>query len=341
MLNSVKKNIKSLLDGNTIELKGVVGNSYFHLVFEDIKSPIVITFSNAGEITTEKDINDSNYRPWGFDFVRKYGLNVLSFSSFKTEGWYQSTDFSTFITTLNKYLMLFPVRYGYGGSMGGFGVSVYSKILLIDELLLINPISSLAESLVPFETRFPQGKKQDWDGEFNDGAGSNCSGYIVYDPLFNLDSNHARRYKNMVHLKVPGVGHGMPMHLNKLGILKKLFEHFISGTLTVDWFKLQVRNRRNYEGYYEWLLSEENIHLTLMRKLIIKNKYLEFKLKSVNKNRFINGIDINNIRDAAIALEKVNDIALAKKMMLIAIKARPNGKLLKQKLELYEKIEKK
>jgi hypothetical protein len=193
--------------------------------------------------------------------------------------------------------------------MGGFGASVFADVLHVDKLLLINPISTLKKDIAPFETRFKYGQSLDWGGGYNDGAKNSASGYVVFDPLFDLDSNHAKRYRHLEELKFFGVGHAMPAHLQKIGILSELFDQYISGAVDPDWFYKSIRKRRKYDHYYIWLMSDQNKHLTHLRRSIIKNYFLEYKIDRLN-GTVIQENQINAIRDAALKIDKY-DLAVA------------------------------
>ena len=119
---------------------GFIDDVYLKYSFHDVNAPLVITFSNAGEVTSLDDLQSDNYSPWGFDFVKSYNVNVLSFSSIGKANWYRSAEFHSFIKSLSKQLKVFNEKLGYGGSMGGFAVSVFSNCLGINRQLLMNPI---------------------------------------------------------------------------------------------------------------------------------------------------------------------------------------------------------
>lgn len=314
---------------------GIVGGVYVKYHFHDIKQPLVVTFSNAGEITKTADVNNSVYSPWGFDFVRSYGVNTLSFSCFNSLSWYRELEFQQFLKLLSKHLTIFNIRLGYGSSMGGFAVSAFSNCLGFTRQLLMNPISSLSTSLAPWETRFIEAQKLNWNDDFSDGAKSICESVIVYDPLFKLDSLHARRYKNSTLLKLPGVGHSIPSHLSKLGVLKFTFEAFLYNKVVVTDFHKLVRTRRYYDGYYKWMLGAQNLHLTPLRQSIIKQHQKKIPKNTHQVIKKFNDNDIDLIRDLAIKLELIN-IEEAYKLMLLAHRLRPDGTFISEKLAIYK-----
>ena len=181
------------------------------------------------------------------------------------------------------------------------------------------------------------GKTLDWEGDFSDGATSMAESVLIYDPLFNLDTAHAERYNNRIDLKIPGVGHSIPKHLQNLGLLKSIFEQFLINDINIEAFQKAVRSRRYYEDYYKWMLSKQNTHLTLRRAEVLKrHKKLVPKATIDSAQKNISEADINLIRDIALRLANKNNKD-ALEIMLLAQKFRPNGKLINQKVIEYKK----
>ena len=231
----------------------------------------------------------------------------------------------------------FPERLGYGGSMGGYGVSVFANIFRFDRVLLMNPISTLNGNLVPWEPRFPAGRSLNWESGLNDGAKMTCPGYIVYDPLHKLDRRHAERYANLVHLKFFGVGHTTPDHLVALKLLKPLFLNFVKNTIDKKQFQHDVRARRTILPYYEGMLNLRNRKLTPKRQRIIIKWQSKF-LKSETIGDIAFRIDpkyAEPLRDSAILLEK-HDLKKAHALMELAFEAK-QGPGIYRKLLLYRK----
>lgn len=315
------------------DISTVIDDIYFKYHLFDKSKPIVITFASHGSLVN-LDNAESIHSPWGFDFVKKCNLNIISFSCTKTNSWYRSNKFYTFTKSLYNILGLFPERLGYGGSMGAFGVSAFSNDLNIDRLLLLNPISTLNKKIAPWEKRF-QGyaNSLNWSHGNYDGADSNSNGFVVFDPLFGLDKKHAHRYKKLIKLKVPGVGHSMPMHLQKMNLLKPIFHKFIDKSLTATEFATLARKRRELAHYYNWMTSEQNTHLTELRKKII----LGHKKKAFAKNYSMSEEHIDLLRDAAILLE-TKDIRKSYELMKIAHELRPSGPFIKKKLDTYSQL---
>ncbi|WP_281662158.1 MULTISPECIES: hypothetical protein [Halomonadaceae] len=299
----------------------------------DKTRPVVISFAMMGSYVRgdEKDVDSS---VWSFDYILQKNLNCISFCCIDDASWYRDVDLIKWLNLIASAIRYFPERLGYGGSMGGYGVLAYSDILKMDRVLVMNPITTLSEELAPFEKRFTKAKKYlDWLGEFKDGAASTAQGYIVFDPLFEPDSLHARRL-NLKKLRFSGVGHFMPVHLQKLGILNWLFDSFVSGRVDEKKFYRDIRKRRNYLRYYDWLLSDENKYLTPKRAGVIR-MYKDFFLVKTGEKEIVAKKSIDKLRDFALEIENIS-VPKALQAMEIAKEMRPGGKVITRKIKFYK-----
>lgn len=327
---------------------GVLGTIYYKYFFSDPGLPLVITFASWGSISKQRV--SEGLDPWGYSFIKGLGYNVLSFQC--TEGninYYRDKIFIQGLDQLGSDLPDFIERLSYGGSMGGYAATAFSKPLKVNRVLAINPISSRRRDLAAWDYEAGRGLKSftfDWSGEYTDGAETSASGYVVYDPLYDLDKLHAIRYKNLSLLRVPGVGHGMPNHLLSMNMLKWLVDAFIKNDLSKDDFYRLARNRRNIKRYYQWMLSKENKKLTPMRKKILETRYLKIRqeiLLNEDTSKYKGFLrkpsqkEIDKIRNMAVILEDI-DIEAAYTLMNLAHKYRPDGLFIKNKVQEYSKI---
>ncbi|MDO6691926.1 hypothetical protein Q4574_01460 [Aliiglaciecola sp. 3_MG-2023] len=181
--------------------------------FIDINLPVVITFGQLGTSVCFDDALRGAVSPWGFEYIRSKGVNVLSFACINKPNWYRSQVFAKFLKKISLDIKCFPTRLGYGSSMGGFGVSVFANLLNINRVLLLNPISTLNSMIIPEETRFLEASTTyNWDGEYSDGANmkAGCSGQMNYATtalLHNLDiSDLDIRMPSAIYAKLPLMG---------------------------------------------------------------------------------------------------------------------------------------
>ncbi len=319
-----------------------IDNVYCKYYLCDVNKPLLITFAGAApNVLVNKIDIEISASPWGFNFIKKQNLNVISFASIESPCWYQSNIFYKFLEELAKQILIFNERLGYGTSMGGYGVSAYSNTLNLTRVLLLSPISTLDKVLVPFEKRYGIDEiSPTWKGL--DAAKINAPCYIVYDNLFRFDKKHAERYKDLIPLRLPGVGHAIAPSLLIMNIIKNLFDNFIKNKIDTKIFHIDAKKRRKIPRYYDFMMDLNKDKMTPLRKTIIL-KYRKENIQTIAppKNiiepyKVLNE-DINNLRDIAISLEKTN-IKEAYILMKLALKLRPTGGLLLHKVREYKKI---
>jgi len=268
----------------------------FHIT--DTHKPIVVSFAGAGDfIKTQR--TKLGVSPWGFEFIKKNGGNVISFAAIDVSNWYRNAKFESFLEHVTAYIADFPSRLGYGGSMGGYGVSAFSNKLRLDRVLLINPISTLNKIQVPWERRFSSAAaRYDWGSGCFDGRHVTATGYVVYDPLHKFDKWHARRYgENIKHLRVYGVGHSMARHLQSMGMLGKLYRDFVNDSIDEHDFYVNARARRYIDQYYKRQLASFNRRLTPARKEILDKHHTAIKRKRLLESLGIFDVNISPLAE--------------------------------------------
>ena len=341
----------------------IAGDNYIKWDIKiDTTIPVVFTFANADLNTPEcvsKNKPKDNYKPWGFDFIKKMGVSVVSISNIGHASWYRHPDLINALKTITNFLDVnhLDIRFGYGDSMGGFGVSAFSNMLKLKKCLLLYPISSLNTTLVPFVKGYQYGRSLNWDTPYNDGSKSNCTGVIVYDPLCRGDRLHAERYgAKYLKVRVPGLGHGCIGKLSNIGLIKRVLNDFLCDKeLLAHEYRKLAKKTRHSNGYYEGMLSHKRMTFLKKQILTINHNYeydykvVEHKIVSLVLQKKIedafflskvydypnNHADI--YRDFAIALECI-DINLSHSLMKAALKIRPNGPFIKKKILEYRKI---
>lgn len=310
--------------------------TYCKYCFFDKNKPVVITFSMMGKYVNNP--LESTDDIWGYSFLVNKKINVVSFCCIEKASWYLDDKLVEKIDNIVEILKIFPERLGYGGSMGGFGILAYYEKLNINRVLVINPITTLNDQKAPFENRYKVHRERlNWNFEFNDIAKCKMNGYIVYDPLFDLDKKHAKRVHGLQELKFTGVGHSLPLHLNRIGALSWLFQSFYNGLDPKElsfYFYKKVRKKREYSRYYKWLLSAENKYLTPKRKKVIELHYKFKKLKYGEAELVPKGA-VNKVRDYAIVSES-SDLKISYEVMKLASELRPQGSFIKKKIKFYE-----
>lgn len=214
---------------------------------------LVISFAHSSHAGHVRDLE---VPPWGYTFLRRRGAAILGVKPRRND-WYRGADIIDFFQSarFRAVLARHDRHVFYGGSMGGFAASAFASAAPGCIVIAHNPQSTLDRHKVPWEKRFLEGKRQDWTGAFADAAESVTSAsrvLISYDPFMMPDRLHGERYRgdNVHRLLVPFVGHGMPAHLQRMGILGKVFARFLEPQppSAAELARL-ARARRSYTTY--------------------------------------------------------------------------------------------
>lgn len=317
--------------GKLAKIEGhfILGEVYCKYFLFDVNKPLIFTYSNAGNCTPKNKINDISYSPWGFNFVKKNNYNVISFSPIGGPNWFRDSLFNSKLTHLAEILDIFKIKLGYGGSMGGYAAGAHANLFNFERVLLLNPISTINQELAPWENRFKYAREFNWSSDYHDGADFICPGYIVYDPLLKADSQHAKRYDDINHLRLYGVGHNMPDHLLELNMLKKLFHDFLNDSIDTAWFYKSARARKNYSKHYHWLAGNENSFRTPKRLNVIRmhqHSIIGYR-QGENDQEYI-----DMLMESAKLLESI-DIPLTIKLLKKIKEFRPAHPYVKKKLK--------
>ena len=224
--------------------------------FIDPAKPLLFTFSPAGTNYQTSDLHE-DFAPWGYRLAKKQQVNVIAFQHLGQSNWFRSRNLVFFLEQLASLLSPFKTRLGYGLSRGGFAVGAFSKLLDLDYVLLLHPVSTKNKQTAPWDTRpsTELAQQYDWQGDYHDLDLGSARGYIIYDPTNDIDRKHAKRYQQLTHLRVYGMGHGThASYLNKFGFYKQVAKDFLHHQeLDIKQFRQQTKTLRLKEDYYQSL----------------------------------------------------------------------------------------
>lgn len=234
----------------------LLGDVYVKYEFVDLSKPLLFTFSPAGTNLQEHDLTD-DFAPWGYHLAQKQNVNIIAFQHLGKSNWFRSRNLIFFLEQLSTLLSPFKSRLGYGLSRGGFAVGAFAKLLKLDQVLFFHPVSTKNTEIVPWDNRSSTELAQqfDWQSEYNDVDLGHAKGYIIYDPTNKIDRLHAKRYPQLTHLRVFGMGHGThASYLTKFGFYKQVAVDFIRHQqIDIAQFRLQTKTLRLKEEYYQSL----------------------------------------------------------------------------------------
>lgn len=201
------------------------GPYLLRMVTPGAATDLVVTFEAAN---TAIDRRNKARRGFGEEFLLGKGYAVLSVLT-ASANW--------FLPPALRYAFMRPevqaFRSGharthtYGAGMGAFGALTFADLLGASTVVALQPVSSLAADLVPWETRFAPGRALNWDGPFRDAArgfGQVGAAYAFFDPS-TPDARHVDRLAltggdRLRRIPVDDAGQAVPRSLQRRGVLE-------------------------------------------------------------------------------------------------------------------------
>ncbi|MFC3030983.1 cytosolic protein [Pseudoalteromonas fenneropenaei] len=276
--------------------------------FVDLNKPLLFTFSPAGTNVQEQDLHP-DFAPWGYRLANKQNVNIIAFQHLGVSNWFRSRNLIFFLEQLATLLAPFNSRLGYGLSRGGFAVGAFANLLKLDQVLLFHPVSTKNKALAPWDDRSSTdiAQKFDWQGDYHDLDLGKAKGYIIYDPTNRIDRKHARRYQQLTHLRVFGMGHGThATYLNKFGFYKQVAVDFmLHQQLDLFQFRQQTKTLRFKEDYYK-RLNKANRSSSHRLGLLSKAHQILLDEKEAHVQEHQAQIDIQPLIDIALKHQEEN-----------------------------------
>lgn len=215
-----------------------------------IKRPVrrlLVTFdnlSNVGDTSVERE-------PWAFKFAQDTNISHLGIMAHVSD-WYRDPVLIERMQALAKdgFFDGYDRVVFAGVSMGGFASIAFGSLVPGAHAVAINPQSTLDEGLVPWESRYENGRRQDWTLPLSDAAAL-TKGFarvnIFYDPYHDLDQAHVDRFSgDNIHIfNCRYSNHKTAVFLRKIDALKPVMQQAIFGELTEQEFYQLYRGRRD------------------------------------------------------------------------------------------------
>lgn len=209
-------------------------SSLLRIVAPPAATEIVVTFEGADQTIPRADLRRPGF---GEAFLLSKGYAVLSVLT-ESAHWYRRPDVQEALAhpDLAAFLGGFARRHSYGSSMGAFAAIAFADLLRVDNVIAMQPVSSLRADLVPWETRFRPGASLDWTGQYADacdGCATPQRVWTFFDPE-DLDAPHAERIgaatgDRFAPVPVPGAKHAVPRSLQSAGLLGQAVMQCLTG----------------------------------------------------------------------------------------------------------------
>ncbi len=188
---------------------------------------------------------------WGAKFLMPRSEDLLLVKP-TTPNWYRRPDLHRWLDENGKIFAQYDRVILMGGSMGGYGALAFAQAMRATEVLSLNPQSTLAPDLVPWENRFQTGKTEDWTSAYRDAAETLAGKvYVVADRYERLDRKHVERLGPGINFfNFPMVGHRVPEWLRQMGVLIPLSTTVIDGDDPSRMLNAAIRRRRELERWW-------------------------------------------------------------------------------------------
>ena len=218
---------------------------------------LLISFDNLSSVSE----NPVERQPWGYGFVRKAGWSHLGVMSF-VPGWYRDKTLHQYLTSLREtgFFSRFRSVTLFGTSMGAYAACAFASLVPGCKVAAFSPQSTLSKRLVPWEPRYPAGRRADWTGAFVDAAKEVAAAkkaWIFYDPYMPLDVRHMERFTSPNIRRVPlrYADHKTALVLRNGGILSKVVRSIVEDEANVPELHRLYRSCREDKLYAKNLLK--------------------------------------------------------------------------------------
>lgn len=217
---------------------------------------LLVTFDNLSNVSDRAP----DRLPWAYKFARDNQVCHLGVYA-HLPNWYRDAGLIARMQKLAEdgFFAGYERCVFAGSSMGAFAALAFGRLAPGAVVLAFNPQSTLDEALVPWETRYRAGRRQDWTLPLSDAAEGVADlgrAYVFYDPYFEPDGKHIARL-----VDAPGAGgrvmpmkcwfsnHKSAVFLRKIEALKPVMEAALFDELTAARFYTLYRGRRRLPWY--------------------------------------------------------------------------------------------
>ena len=259
------------------------------IIFEDEQIRVIFLPGNSKELIFS--FGDLITRAKGLSInaeksLTKYEYNVIGIMP-KEKSWFPVASMQNMMPHVQPILDQFDTVIGYGGSMGGYAVLKYSKLLKMTRAISFVPQYSIDPQEVEdsrYTEFFDEKLHQNMHITADDVLPS-TEYIIVYDPYYANDREHYLKIKpfipHVLTLKLPFTGH------EALSVLasSRLLNDFIRHPLDASYFYEQMREvKKNSKFYYRNVINSLMSRHSKALGRILKNNDLQLDAQYLDPN---------------------------------------------------------
>lgn len=259
------------------------------IIFEDEQIRVIFLKGNSKELIFS--FGDLITRAKGLSInaeksLTKYEYNVIGIMP-KEKSWFPQESMHNMMAAVEPILNQFENVIGYGGSMGGYAVLKYSKLLKMTRAIAFVPQYTIDPEEVEdrrYAEFFNSTLHQDMRIEPKD-VSQKTEYILVYDPYYKNDREHYLKIKKLIPhvltLNLPFTGH------DALAVLasSSLLNDFIRHPLDQSYFYQKMRLvKKNSKFYYRTVIENLITRHSKALGIILKNNDLQLDAQYFDPN---------------------------------------------------------
>ncbi len=218
---------------------------------------LLVTFERAETIRARED-----QMPAAYAMAKARGWSILTLIAEGETFWRDRAVWGYFDRLVDDaFFDDFDRVLFYGAGPSGYAAAAYVVAAPGARALLVAPRATLDPSIAGFDRRHRALRGKDWTSRYGfapDMTEGAAHVWLVHDPQNVPDAAHAALFRRpwVTVLNARRTGEGTERVLAAAGILDKLIEDAMAGTLTPAGHARLWRSRRSHPGYLKTILAE-------------------------------------------------------------------------------------
>lgn len=232
-----------------------LGSKHWAFFAED-RPTLLVTFERAEAIRARE-----SQLPAGYAIAKARGWSLLTIIA-EGETWWRDLAVWGYFDRLvdDAFLEDFDRVLFYGAGAAGYAACAFSVAAPGARVLAVAPRATLDPSVAGWDRRFMKARRFDFTSRYGYAPAMTEGAehvWLVHDPLATTDAMHAALFRApwVTPLYARRTGDTTERALGTMGVLDKVIEDAMTGTLSPSRFAKHWRSRRSYAYYLKSILA--------------------------------------------------------------------------------------